>query len=125
MTRKSVPQDHHATFENLRHLGADGNEYCLTKTALPIFAKPSRLNPMSTMNISLPESLKTFVDTQISEQGYGSNSEYIRELIRKEQDRSLLRQLLLDGGASPQGQPANADWFDGLRQQIRSKHSTP
>lgn len=40
---------------------------------------------MSTMNISLPESLKAFVDDQVSQRGYGTSSEYLRELIRKDQ----------------------------------------
>ncbi len=37
---------------------------------------------MSTMNISLPETLKAFVDDQIAERGYGTSSEYVRVLIR-------------------------------------------
>lgn len=36
---------------------------------------------MSTMNISLPETLKSFVDEQVSKRGYGTSSEYVRELI--------------------------------------------
>ena len=36
------------------------------------------------MNISLPETLKTFVDLQVSQRGYGTSSEYVRELIRKD-----------------------------------------
>ena len=55
---------------------------------------------MSTMNISLPESLKTFVDEQVSERGYGTSSEYVRELIRNDQERRQLRSLLLDGADS-------------------------
>ncbi len=39
---------------------------------------------MSTMNISLPESLRSFVDEQVSRRGYGTSSEYFRELIRKD-----------------------------------------
>jgi antitoxin ParD1/3/4 len=39
---------------------------------------------MSTMNISLPETLKSFVDQQISDRVYGTSSEYVRELIRKD-----------------------------------------
>ena len=39
---------------------------------------------MSTMNISLPEELKDFVDSQVK-RGYGTSSEYVRELIRKDQ----------------------------------------
>jgi len=42
---------------------------------------------MSMMNISLPETLKDFVDQQVAEGGYGTSSEYVRELIRKDQDR--------------------------------------
>ena len=52
------------------------------------------------MNISLPESLKTFVDEQVSERGYGTSSEYVRELIRNDQERRQLRSLLLDGAGS-------------------------
>jgi antitoxin ParD1/3/4 len=37
---------------------------------------------MSTMNISLPDSLKTFVDEQVSQRGYGTSSEYGRCPIR-------------------------------------------
>ena len=43
---------------------------------------------MSTMNISLPDTLKSFVDDQVKSGGYGTSSEYVRELIRKDQDRS-------------------------------------
>ena len=74
---------------------------------------------MSTMNISLPERLKSFVDQQVSARGYSSSSEYVRELIRKDQDRQLLRGLLLDGAASPPAATADADYFDGLRGRIR------
>ncbi len=42
---------------------------------------------MSTMNISLPDALKAFVDDQVSQRGYSTSSEYVRELIRKDQDR--------------------------------------
>ena len=37
---------------------------------------------MSTMNISLPDSLKSFVDEQVSQRGYGTSSEYVCERVR-------------------------------------------
>jgi antitoxin ParD1/3/4 len=37
------------------------------------------LGIMSTMNISLPDSLKDFVDEQVNQGGYGTSSEYVRE----------------------------------------------
>ena len=76
---------------------------------------------MTTMNISLPDSLKEFVDQQVSSRGYGTSSEYVRELIRKDQDRTQLRSLLLEGAASKPGKTANPQYFDDLRRQIRAR----
>jgi len=75
---------------------------------------------MSTMNISLPESLKSFVDEQVSQRGYGTSSEYVRELIRKDQDRLQLRALLLAGAASAPAAPADGAYFAGLRERVRT-----
>lgn len=74
---------------------------------------------MGTMNISLPDSLKSFVDEQVSQRGYGTSSEYLRELIRKDQDRQQLRNLLLAGAASSATAPADASYFEGLRERVR------
>jgi len=73
---------------------------------------------MSTMNISLPNALKSFVDEQVSQRGYGTSSEYVRELIRKDQDRQQLRSLLLAGAASAAGPAADAGYFAGLRARV-------
>lgn len=70
------------------------------------------------MNISLPENLKSFVDEQVEQRGYSTSSEYVRELIRREQARQQLRALLLEGAASPPGPPADAAYFDGLYDRI-------
>ena len=74
---------------------------------------------MSTMNISLPDSLKAFVDEQVDQRGYGTSSEYVRALIRRDQDRLHLRALLLAGAASPPSVPADKAYFDGLRDRVR------
>lgn len=86
---------------------------------LPKFANEPTLFVMSTMNISLPEALKSFVDEQVSQRGYGTSSEYLRELIRKDQDRVQLRNLLLAGAASAPTAPADARYFEGLRDRVR------
>jgi antitoxin ParD1/3/4 len=72
------------------------------------------------MNISLPDSLKDFVDEQVNEGGYGTSSEYVRELIRRDKDRLKLRGLLLEGAASPPTKPVDARYFDGLRRKAKS-----
>lgn len=78
---------------------------------------------MSTMNISLPDSLKAFVDEQVSQRGYGTSSEYVRELIRKDQDRLQLRGLLMAGVASAPAAVADAAYFSGLRQRVQKKQA--
>jgi antitoxin ParD1/3/4 len=77
---------------------------------------------MSTMNISLPETLKSFVDTQVSEGDYVSSSEYVRDVLRKEQDRVRLRELLLEGAASPVSENVwNAEHFEKMRERLKAK----
>lgn len=71
------------------------------------------------MNISLPDTLKSFVDEQVSQRGYGTSSEYVRELIRRDQDRLQLRNLLLVGASSAPTAPVNQTYFEGLRERVR------
>jgi antitoxin ParD1/3/4 len=92
--------------------------------ALPKFAKPPTLGIMSTMNISLPETLKDFVDQQVAERGYGTSSEYVRELIRRDRDRLRLRGLLLAGAESASSSQADAAYFEGLRARVRTDAAT-
>ena len=72
------------------------------------------------MNISLPDSLKEYVDEQVGERGYGTSSEYVRELIRKDQDRNRLRTVILQGATSGLADPADADYFESLRARVRT-----
>jgi antitoxin ParD1/3/4 len=74
---------------------------------------------MSTMNISLPDSLKAEVDEQVSARGYGTSSEYVRDLIRRDLDRQQLRGLLLEGARSQQGETADESYFDHLRERAQ------
>jgi antitoxin ParD1/3/4 len=76
---------------------------------------------MSTMNISLPDSLKSFVDEQVTDRGFGTSSEYVRELIRKDQDRIHLRGLLLAGAKSKPAGPADAAYFASLRERVSTR----
>lgn len=75
---------------------------------------------MATMNISLPEELKTFVDAQVSEHGYGSTSEYLRELIRKQRDIEKLRNMLLEGANSGPGEQVTPETFKNMREELRA-----
>lgn len=90
-------------------------------SVLAKFRQPVQSHPMNTMNISLPDSLKSFVDEQVNQRSYGTASEYVRELIRKDQERQRLRGLLLDGAASSPAEPVNASHFDALRDRVNRR----
>jgi antitoxin ParD1/3/4 len=81
---------------------------------------------MSTMTISLPDALKSFVDEQVALGGFSTSSEYVRDLIRKDAERVKLRGLLLEGGMSAPAGPADEAYFNGLRErgQKRFPHVT-
>jgi antitoxin ParD1/3/4 len=87
----------------------------------PNFANNARINQMSTMNISLPDSMKSFVDEQVATRGFGTSSEYVRELIRKEQDRGAMRALLMAGAKSKSTAPADANYFASLRDRVNRR----
>ena len=68
---------------------------------------------MQSMNISLPDPLKQFVDGQISTGRYSSASEYVRELIRADEKRKAEESLeakLLEGLSSAETELTPADW---------------
>ncbi len=72
------------------------------------------------MNISLPDGLKAFVDELVQTEGYGTSSEYMRELIRRDQDRRQFKAHLLAGMRSGVEGPMDAAFFGSLRQRASS-----
>jgi antitoxin ParD1/3/4 len=76
---------------------------------------------MATMNISLPDALRSFVDERVVADGYGTSSEYVRELIRKDQGRRHLRALLLEGASSPATSPADPAYFETLKRRVAGR----
>jgi antitoxin ParD1/3/4 len=79
------------------------------------------------MNIALPMNLKKYVERRVSEGGYSSVSEYMRELIRSDQRESaqaLLENELLRGLASgPAERMTPADW-KGIRGEVKRRLAT-
>lgn len=76
---------------------------------------------MGTMNVSLPDPLREFVERQVESGGYGTSSEYVRELIRRDQDRLQLRSLLLEGAKSRVTGEADDAYFAKLRARVAKK----
>ena len=78
---------------------------------------------MQSMNISLPDPLKQFVDGQIAQGRYSSVSEYVRELIRADERRKAEEQLetkLLEGLNSADSELTAGDW-SAIRREALAK----
>ena len=78
---------------------------------------------MESMNISLPEPLKDFVDRQISSGRYSTASEYVRELIREDEKRKAeerLEALLLEGLQGQESELTREDWT-AIRNEARAR----
>jgi len=77
----------------------------------------------ATMNVSLPEPLKRFVDSQVKRGGYAGVSDYVRDLIRDHQQRvagEQLRTLIAEGLASGAPVPADKKYWAAKRRQLRA-----
>jgi antitoxin ParD1/3/4 len=69
---------------------------------------------MITMKISLPDSMRAFIEQKVAQGGYSTASEYIRELVREDQKHAAqerLEALLLEGIESgPSHEMTAGDW---------------
>ena len=77
---------------------------------------------MTTLNISLPDQMRAFVESQVSRGLYSTASDYIRDLIRDDQKRKdqerleLLLLAALEGGDSQEITP---EFFERLRERAQ------
>lgn len=82
----------------------------------------------TSMNVSLPKALRTFVEERVSKSAFTSASEYVRELIRQDRERQAahdrLEELLLEGLASgPSSEWTAADWAK-IRKRVTKRLET-
>lgn len=76
---------------------------------------------MATMNVSLPEAMKAWVERQTDGHRYGNASDYVRDLIRRDQERqqavATLQAAIAEGIES--GEPER---FDAVAFKLRMRH---
>ena len=74
----------------------------------------------NTMSFALPESLREYIDARVRDGRYGNTSEYLRDLIRRDQNEQAaqrLRDLIADGIASGDGRVATDEVIAALRER--------
>ncbi len=76
---------------------------------------------MTNINISLPDSMKAFVEEQVARGNYDSVSEYLQQLISQEQKRQTqthLEELLIAGLNSGEAIEVTDEWWEEKRRQL-------
>jgi antitoxin ParD1/3/4 len=81
---------------------------------------------MSTLNITLPETMRDFIEGQVADGGYGTASAYIGALVREAQNRKAkekIEALLLEGlNSGPSTEMTAQDWED-IRREVHERHA--
>ena len=82
---------------------------------------------MATMNISLPDSMKEFIEDQAARRGFGTVSEYmrsvIREVQRRQDERARIDALLIEGlDSGPASAMTQGDW-ESIRTEVHRRHA--
>lgn len=74
----------------------------------------------ATLNISLPDTMKTEVEEIIATEGYGNTSEFFRDLVRnylKERRERKIEDLLLEGINSGESTPLTKNDFEKIKER--------
>jgi len=72
------------------------------------------------MSFALPESLREYIDARVRDGSYGNTSEYLRDLIPRDQHEQAaqrLRDLIADGLTSGEGRVVTGDVVASLRER--------
>ena len=83
---------------------------------------------MTNMNVSLPETLKSYVEEQVTYGGYGTVSEYLRELIREDKKRKAqerLESFLLEGLDSGEPVAVTPEFWQALWGRVDAQKKQP
>ncbi len=75
----------------------------------------------TTMNISLTEDLKVFIDDQVAKGAYATANEYVQALVQRERQIAHVQALLDEAERSPLGPPVDEAYFERMRQHIRER----
>lgn len=82
---------------------------------------------MATMNVSLPDPMKEWVEAQSRTGRYSNASDYVRDLIRRDQERSgkiaHMQKLIDEGLASGISDKGMDEIFDDVRARVETRNN--
>ncbi|MFS8144033.1 type II toxin-antitoxin system ParD family antitoxin [Rhizobium sp. BR 249] len=79
---------------------------------------------MATMNVSLPDPMKDWVEAQTRTGRYANASDYVRDLIRRDQERNdkiaAMQRFVDEGLKSGVGSRSKDDLFEAARARVEA-----
>lgn len=82
---------------------------------------------MATMNVSLPDQMKDWVEAQTKSGHYSNSSDYVRDLIRRDQERRAkiahMQKLVDEGLASGISTMSKEEMFEAARARVEAGRS--
>lgn len=91
----------------MRHGRRENRRVCAALAVLAKSCQKVQTGAMVTMNISLPDDMKAFVDAEVRRRGFASSSEYVRALIREQKEVDEFRARIQAGVDSDSASPAD------------------
>lgn len=82
----------------------------------------SEVPNMATMNVSLPNPMKAWVEDQIATGHYSNASDYVRDLIRRDQEYQDKREMLIQALIAGENSGISSKSVDDIWQDIKKRH---
>lgn len=87
---------------------------------MPILAKEA--SEMATMNVSLPDPMKTWVESRVKTGQHSNASDYVRDLIRRDQERHDKRKTLIRALEAGEASGTSARSLDDIWHGVKERH---
>lgn len=77
---------------------------------------------MATMNVSLPDPMKKWVEAQIESGHYSNASDYVRDLIRRDQEYQAKHEALVNALAAGENSGTSKKTIDDIWKEIKARN---
>ncbi len=79
---------------------------------------------MATMNVSLPDLMKKWIEEQVKTGHYSNASDYVRDLVRRDQEYLDKRENLIKALVQGENSGISNHTVDDIWQKVKSRHNS-
>jgi antitoxin ParD1/3/4 len=77
---------------------------------------------MATMNVSLPDTMKEWVEARVESGQYSNASDYVRDLIRRDQEYQDKREQLIQALLAGEASGVSDKFLDDIWKDVKKRH---